>query len=284
MRGSTASDRQSTNHGLDHGTELGRLVRSRRERIDPASIPGLARANHHKSGVSQEDMARLIGVSNVWYGRLERGESANYSTEMLDRTAVALRLSEEERMMLYLHALGHEPPLRTTARATMQLTEPLLRIVNAQPWPAYLSDESWDVVAYNKQMLDWFPWIGAGVENNIMRWVFTDPRAREQLRHWEIDWAPLMLAQLRVAQAKQPGNASLHRLIREILQASPDARRLWERDSLIYVHPDGDHRMVYVPYQRDPIEVELVAFAPLRSTDARLMMLLPLTGHGLGPQ
>ena len=139
MRGSTASDRQSTNHGLDHGTELGRLVRSRRERIDPASIPGLARANHHKSGVSQEDMARLIGVSNVWYGRLERGESANYSTEMLDRTAVALRLSEEERMMLYLHALGHEPPLRTTARATMQLTEPPVYIVS--PGRTYRRDE-----------------------------------------------------------------------------------------------------------------------------------------------
>jgi transcriptional regulator with XRE-family HTH domain len=280
MRDGTAGDGQSTNHG----TELGRLVRSRRERIDPASIPGLARAGHHKSGVSQEDMARLIGVSNVWYGRLERGESANYSAEMLDRTAAALRLSDEERMMLYLHALGHEPPPRAT-RARVQLTEPLQRIVNAQPWPAYLSDESWDVVVYNKQMLEWFPWIGAGVENNVMRWVCTDPQARQQLCRWETDWAPLMLAQLRIAMAKQPGNTRLYHLVREILQASPDARRLWERDSLVYVHPDGHHRKVYVPFQREAIEIELTAFAPLRSADARLMMLLPLDGgHRLGPQ
>jgi transcriptional regulator with XRE-family HTH domain len=256
------------------GPELSRLVRSWRERIDPASIPGLVRDGRRKSLVSQEDMARLIEVSSVWYGRLERGEQAGYSDDFLNRTAMALRLNDDERMLLYLYAVGHEPAPHGT-RSTVVLTEPLKRVVHSQPWPAYISDESWDVVDYNRHMLDWFPWVGSGLENNVMRWVFTYPDAREQLYNWENDWAPLMLAQMRVANARQPDNMRLAQLIREILQ-DEYARRLWEKESMVYVHPDGDRRKLHLPYHHEVIDIELVALAPLRAANVRLMMLLPL--------
>lgn len=262
---------------VNRGLELSRLVRSWRERLDPASIPGLIRDGRRKNLVSQEDMARLIDISNVWYGRLERGETAKYSDDFLDRAAIALRLNDDERMLLYIYAVGHEPAPRGI-RSPVPLTEPLKRVVHSQPWPAYLSDAAWDVITANKPMRSWFPWIGSGLETNIMRWVFTYPEAREQLHHWDTDWAPLMLAQMRVAAARQPNNQRLNRLISEILDTSPVARRLWEEQSLVRVHPDGDHRRLHLPYHQKVVEVELVALAPLRAADVRLMMLIPING------
>lgn len=255
--------------------ELARMVRSWRERLDPRGFPpGMIIGNPHrkKSQVSQEDMARLIGVSSVWYGKFERGERRHYSDDFLDRAAIALRLNDDERMTLYLYSVGREPVLRERP-AEVVLSDTVERIVNEQPWPTYISDNAWDVVIYNQHVKQWFPWID--YEINVMRWVFTYPEARRQLYDWETDWAPLMLAQMRVANAREPHNMRLANLIREILRINPDARRLWEGEPTVYVHPDGDRRKFYLPYHQEVISVEIVALAPLRAANYRLMMLVP---------
>jgi transcriptional regulator with XRE-family HTH domain len=228
--------------------------------------------HRRKTQVSQEDMARLIGVSNVWYGKLERGEQHHYSDDFLDRAAIALRLNDDERMTLYLYSVGREPVPRERP-AEVVLSETVERIVNEQSWPTYISDNAWDVVIYNEHVKKWFPWID--YETNVMRWVFTYPEARSQLYNWETDWAPLMLAQMRVANAREPHNMRLANLIREILRVNPDARRLWEGEPTVYVHPDGDRRKFYLPYHQEVITVEIVAMAPLRAANYRLMMLVP---------
>src|SRR4051812_45058360 len=86
-------------------SQLGPLVRSWRERLDPGSIAALSAAGRPKLGVSQEDIARLIGVSTGWYRKLERGENAGYSEDFLDRVSSVLRLKPDERTLLYLLAV-----------------------------------------------------------------------------------------------------------------------------------------------------------------------------------
>jgi len=230
-------------------------------------------------------MARLIGVTATWYGKLERGEPGNYSDDFLERTAYALRLSDEEKMMLYLYAAGREPSSQDKdPQPTLEVTEGLRRIVDEQPWPAYISDVSWDVVHYNQHMRDWFPWVG--YEQNVMRWVFTYPEARQQLYNWETDWAPLMLAQMRVANGKYPENMRLARLIQEITRVNDYARDLWDNQPAVYVHPDGDRRKLHLPHHRKIIEIEIVANSPMRAPSARLMMLIPIperTDRGASP-
>ena len=255
-------------------TELARLVRSWRERLNPREIPGLlvGSPRRKKSRVSQEDMARLIGVSSVWYGKLERGERLHYSDDFLDRVVIALRLNDDERMTLYLYSVGREPAPRQRS-SSFVVTEVMKQIVQEQPWPTYISDESWDVVTCNDHVRKWFPWIEW--ENNVMRWVFTYPEAKQQLYNWGTDWAPLMLAQMRVAHAREPGNVRLANLIQEILSVNEDARRMWESEPAVYVHPDGDRRKFYLPYHQEVITVEIVALAPLRATNVRVMMLIP---------
>ena len=263
----------------DPSAELSRMVRSWRERLEPAQIPGQIsqRGNYprrrRKTRLSQDDVARLIGVSSLWYGHLERGDrTQNYSDDFLDRTAYALRLNPAERTVLYLYAVGREPA--TDEQATVQLTDQLRRVVSAQPYPAYISNESWDVVVYNSHMRTWFPWVG--YEKNVMRWVFTYGDARQQLHRWGQDWAPLMLAQMRMAHARNPENKRLASLIEEILASNEDARRLWETEPMAYVHPDGDRRQLHLPHHRGIKSIELVAMAPLRAPNVRFMMLLDL--------
>jgi hypothetical protein len=86
-----------------------------------------------------------------------------------------------------------------------------------------------------------------------------------------------MLAQMMAANARHPSNMRLARLIREILDVNSFARDLWARDPKVYVHPDGDRRKLHLPFLDGIRDVELVALAPLRAPEVRLMMLMPLT-------
>ncbi|GAA3344804.1 hypothetical protein GCM10020358_49510 [Amorphoplanes nipponensis] len=255
--------------------ELSLLMRTWRLRLNPEHIPGLSAAYPHsrrRAKASKELIAFLTGCSVGWYSTLERGEAQNYSDDFLNRVAYTLRLNPAEKSMLFLLATGHAP---TTAvhESRMRSTPTVQRILDAQPWPAYANDEAWDLVAFNKHMSDWFPWV-EGHENNVMRWVFTFPEARTQLHHWETDWAPQMFAQMQFARARQPDNRRLAAVFDEILEVNEDARRFLEQP-MTYPHPDGDHRSLHLPLHRKVQPIELVAFAPMRAPDSRVMMLIP---------
>lgn len=92
-----------------------------------------------------------------------------------------------------------------------------------------------------------------------------------------------MLAEMRVASARKPDNTGLGQLICEILETDSDARRMWEHETVAHVHSDGDHRQVRLPHSREVIDIELVSLAPLRATDVRLTMFVPLTEIRPGP-
>ena len=262
-----------TNIAADPGRELARLVRFWRQRLDPASISEPS-GTRRRARVSQEDMGRLIGATSHWYGTLERGEhSVNYSDDFLDRVAHALRLSPTERRALYLYAVQREP-LPQPTHTEVRINDVAQRLLDEQPWPAYISDEAWDIVAYNDRLARWFPWITR--ENNIMRWVFTYPEARHQLHDWETTWAPLMLAQMRMASAANPDNTRLTTLIGEIIAANPFARELWETQPDVYDHPDGDRRQLSLPPDSKIHTVEIVALGLMRLPNTRLIMLVPV--------
>ncbi|MBM2623879.1 helix-turn-helix domain-containing protein [Actinoplanes sp. LDG1-06] len=255
----------------DPGVELARCVRAWRKRLDPDEIPGFQQAwpgSRRRPRVSQEQVAALIGYSTHWYSRLELGDQQNYSSDFLRRVAHVLRLSADEMRLLFLLA-GKQLPT-STRRTTPDGLEPVL---DAQPWPTYLSDEAWDLVGHNEQMRSWFPWVVQD-DANVMRWVFTYPEARQQLVRWETEWAPQMLAQMRAGQLRYPDNQRLHSVITEILDVNKDARELWEKP-LAKFHPDGDRRSLYLPRHREPHPIQVVALEPFRAPGHRLVMLVP---------
>ncbi|WP_432982889.1 helix-turn-helix domain-containing protein [Dactylosporangium sp. CA-233914] len=260
---------------LTAGEQLRRLLPTWRRRLDPSAIPGLlySRNSPQKKNVSQEDVAHLVGVSTRWYANLERGGPGPYSADFLDQVTVALRLSQEERAVLYLLATGQEPdPPRAVPVGENFVA--LRAIVNAQPWPAYVSDDAWDCLFSNEHHRSWFPHLK--YEPNIMLWPFLYAESRLQLINWERDWARPMLAQLRAASARHPDNARLQGIIQRILNGSADARRIWEEKAEVHLHPDGDRRLMHVPHFDGPRVVEIVALTTLRAVGFRVMMLIPV--------
>jgi transcriptional regulator with XRE-family HTH domain len=246
-------------------------MRNWRERLDPQRIPGLLASGRRRRVVSQEVTAQLVGVSPVWYGKLERGEQANYSDDFLDRVAYTLRLSHDERKIMYLLAVGRDTAAK--ARPARALGKSLVRIVEEQPWPAWISDRCWDMLVNNQHAARWFPHME--YESNIMRWVFAYPEAQLQLVDWEASWAPPMLAQMRAANARWPRDPRLEAVIQEALH-NEYARHLWEAEPSVHVHPDGDRRWLHLPYEDQQTQVEIVALTPMRNEEIRLVILIPV--------
>ncbi|WP_338676765.1 helix-turn-helix domain-containing protein [Streptomyces sp. SCSIO 30461] len=258
------------------GESLPALLRSWRGRINPRKIPRLAAPGRRSKGLTQDDVARLAGVSARWYGALERNIKAEYSADFLDRISSALQLSPAERRTLYLKAVGRPPALAVTpeADAVAEVDEALLQqfLDNQTPAPAFATDLAWNVISYNQPVLDWFPW--AAHQANQMRWTFLAPEAREQLVAWEQDWARPFLGQIRYARAHHPKDEALLRLERDILAGSPDAREMWDRREVIE-HSHGALRRLRLPYhQGREVAVRIVDLRPMRSDLLRVAVLM----------
>lgn len=84
--------------------QLNSFLKHLRTRISPhATMLGPHSRLPSRRGriVSQEELAECIGVSRVWYAKLESDLALRPSTSLLDRVAVALMLNSEERRSLF---------------------------------------------------------------------------------------------------------------------------------------------------------------------------------------
>jgi transcriptional regulator with XRE-family HTH domain len=79
--------------------KLAVFLRNARARISPGSV-GLPVGRRRVAGLRSEEVAELIGVSATWYARCESGV-AQLSIAALERLAVVLRLSRDERATLF---------------------------------------------------------------------------------------------------------------------------------------------------------------------------------------
>lgn len=260
---------------------LAELLRAWRERVDPRAIGELELVGRRGSGLSQGDTARLAGVTERWYRALEGGKPANYSADFLDRLADALRLSGAERHVLYMKAIGRTPTLLAgpdTDGAT-KMDGLLQQFLDSQsPNPACVLDLAWNVIGWNRPLLDWFPW--AVSRANFMRWTTLNRDARGQLVNWREDWVRPHIGQMRYARVRFPEYEALRRLECEILAGSPEARRMWDRREF-QVHADGDlRRLRPACYRGREVSVRIMELRPMRSTRLRVIVLMEVSPGG----
>lgn len=257
--------------------ELSALMRAWRRRLTPADVPGFVQyPRRRKRTVSQDDVARLAGSTSFWYGELERGKRGRYSDDFLDRVAEALRLGDNEREALYRLAVGRQPVPRAGAAGTGlagEMSRTMERLVATQRCPAYIIDSVFDMQACNAQAAAWFPSLPSA--RNLMRWAFTHPSAQQQLDRWQEDWAPSLLAQLRMAYAREPDNEPLAQVVRDVIASNAQARWCWENEPRVADTGQGA-RGVLLPDRASPVQVEVVTCAPLGYAGMQMICMVPI--------
>src|SRR5215470_5346896 len=193
--------------------ELGDLLRSRRDRLQPADV-GLPSGHRRRTrGLRREEVAHLAGVSTTYYTFLEQARDLRPSWEVLEAIARALRLTPADRA--HLHTLGSGSPKPTPRPVTERLPPAVSDLVDRlDPYPTYVTGRYWDVLASNRAArLLWPDWPTLPrADRNMLWWIFTDPSARSLLVDWEAE-AMALLARFRAAADRYPDDPSFASLV-----------------------------------------------------------------------
>ncbi len=268
---------------MDRKEALRALLRDRRRRIDPSETgwPPPSGPGRRAQGLSQAQVAQLLYKTERWYAQLERGELRSPSPQMLDKVAEALQMEHHERSMLYLYALGYEPPLPADPKVGTAVNDSWRQVVDrVSGEAASICDLAWNVLECNDEFDRMFP-LGKGGriglrQRNLMRWALLCPEARErQLVGWSEQWAPRLAAWLRAAVAAYPDNHDLQELDRHA-DRDPVVGPVYRNGSLARVHADGD--VLPVRYFGGGLprvgRIRICSAQPFSSPGARLIILL----------
>ncbi|WP_328297228.1 helix-turn-helix transcriptional regulator [Streptomyces sp. NBC_00435] len=226
--------------------------------------------------ITQKEAAAAIKRSVRSYGAIERGATATRLTsEQCEALAELLMLSRDERRALMLHSLGTLPetaPRRPDPRVKKALQ---LFIDQQMPSPAYLSDGTWSILAYNHGMAEWWPWV-TGPDANLMRWALLSPEARVQYSDWE-KHAEVYVRLLKFALASRSGDKALLRLISDVC-ADPDVDRIWKTHYDLGADRDGHVFHMNVPALGETVEVVSHVLFPASLPECRLVVITWVEG------
>jgi transcriptional regulator with XRE-family HTH domain len=216
---------------------LGVFLRDRRTRLDPTAF-GFSQGRRRTPGLRREEVAQRANISPTWYTWLEQGRGGAPSSDVLDRIARALMLTDAEREHLFLLGLGHPPEVRYENREGV--TPRLQRVLDAlEPSPALIRTATWDVVAWNQAatvMLTDYEAVPAE-QRNILRFVFLDPRSRAA----QYDWASVarfVVGAFRVDVARAGATDKVGALVDELCRLSPEFDAMW-RETNVTTHHEG---------------------------------------------
>lgn len=255
----------------DVSHSLGRFLRDRRTRLDPASF-GFPAGRRRTPGLRREEVAQRANISPTWYTWLEQGRGGAPSAEVLNRLAEGLMLTEPEREHMYILALGHPPEPRY--KGPEGITPRLQRVLDALPAsPAILRTATWDVVAWNRtaaMLLTDYSTLPRE-QRNILRLMFSNRRVRAAQEDW-LSVARFVVGAFRADAARAGAGAEITELVDDLCRTSPEFERLW-RDNDIAGHGDGMKRLHHPVL--GPIELEFSTFAVEGRPDLTMMVYNP---------
>ncbi|SDM68274.1 helix-turn-helix domain-containing protein [Actinomyces ruminicola] len=231
---------------VDARAEIKDFLTTRRAKVTPQMVGLPVVAGHRRvPGLRREEVAMLAGVSVDYYTRLERGNAAGASEEVLDALASALLLDDAERQHLIDLARAVTPTgrvRRRRARTKSCVVRPDTQwILDSMVMPAAVRNGSGDYLAVNDMaralyspiFVDPVPDV-SGTHPNMARFVFLDPRSRDFFPNWQAG-AEDLVAMLRLEAGTDPTDPCLQALIGELSTRSRDFADLWARHDVGYV-------------------------------------------------
>lgn len=255
---------------------LGSFLRDRRIRLDPA-VFGFKVGRRRTPGLRREEVAQRANISPTWYTWLEQGRGGAPSTDVLDRIAAGLMLTEPEREHLFLLAFGHRPEARY--KAYEGITPRLQHVLDAMPnSPAIIKTATWDVVAWNEAaavLLTDYSKLPPE-QRNILRMLFSDSRVRAVHEDW-ISVARFAVGAFRADATRAGASAEIARLVEDLSRTSPEFEALW-RDNDIAGHGEGIKRLHHP--EIGLLELEFSTFAVEGRPDLNMTVFNPATSDG----
>jgi transcriptional regulator with XRE-family HTH domain len=266
-------------------TELGAFLRAHREAVPPDAV-GLPSGNRRRTpGLRRAELATLAGVSVDYLTRLEQGRDRSPSTQVLVALADTLGLSRDERV--HLHRLAKTAAgggvCDGAAWAQARTVRPMVRALldRLEPAPALVVNRPGDLLAWTAgfERLAGPAGLLEAEPPNLVRYVFTDPRAHDAHPDWDAV-ADERAAALRAAAALGDPHAAL--LAEELtIIAGARFRDRFEGSAALpaltgierWAHPEaGELRLAYESLALpDPDELRLVVYlAPDEATAAAL--------------
>ncbi|MEV5964736.1 helix-turn-helix transcriptional regulator [Kribbella sp. NPDC051952] len=211
------------------------FLTSRRAKVTPeqAGLPTFG-DKRRVTGLRREEVALLAGVSADYYTRLERGNLAGVSEQVLDALARALRLDDAERAHLFDLARASTGPVRGSRRTAVSKVRPgVLRILESLTTPAYVRNARTDILAANDLAIALYGGILDRLPLNLARFLFLDQRAPDFFLDWETV-ADDSVAALRAEAGRNPHDKSLTDLVGELATRSDAFGTRWARHNVKY--------------------------------------------------
>ncbi|WP_251152119.1 helix-turn-helix transcriptional regulator [Cellulosimicrobium sp. Marseille-Q4280] len=211
--------------------ELREFLTTRRARITPAraGLPETGGARR-VAGLRRAEVADLAGISAGYYRRLERGAVASVSTSVMTGVGRALQLDGAERDHLAdllrwprgRAVVAHPAPAPTAVLPFVR------RLLDATALPCCVLDDRLDLLAANDlaQALYHPLYAGPGAPENLARFVFLDRAARDFWSDWPVV-ADLVASLLRTGSGRDPLDADLVALVRDLRARSAEFRTRW---------------------------------------------------------
>ncbi|MCC8123378.1 MAG: helix-turn-helix transcriptional regulator [Oscillospiraceae bacterium] len=167
--------------------ELADFLKTRRNRILPSQV-GLPSGKRRRTpGLRREEVAQLAGIGLTWYTWLEQGRPIHVSAEVAESLSRTLLLDLQERLHLYHLA---NQPLPADIPEYQGAISPVLQHVldNLVLCPSLITDQRWNVVAWNKAAcLIFGDFSCLNARNRNMVWaMFTEEKYKQLYVEWPL--------------------------------------------------------------------------------------------------
>ncbi|WP_430949159.1 helix-turn-helix transcriptional regulator [Rhodococcus sp. 24CO] len=185
-------------------------------------------------GLRREELAMISGMSVDYYNRLERGNLAGASENIIESLARALQLDDAERKYLFdLARAANASPPRHRRRTTHKLRPSVIHLLDGMTGvPAFVQNGCLDVLGMNDLARAlYYREDDDGRPDNIARYVFLDDRSVTRLTEWDA-MAEDIVAILRHEAAQDPHNRDLSNLIGELSTKSEKFRTMWAKQNV----------------------------------------------------
>ena len=238
---------------VDNHVEIRDFLASHRARITPgqAGLPAYGGGNRRVKGLRREEVALLAGVSIDYYVRMERGNLAGASDQVLEGVANALQLDDAEREHLLSLARAAGPSATRRARPAPATVRPVIQqVLDAiTDAPAWVRNARHDIIAMNTLARALYSPVlhsaAAGATSrrpaNTTRFIYLDPAAREFFIDFD-RMATDAAAMLRLEAGRNPYDKDLITLVGELSTQSELFRQQWASQNVKF-HRSGRKRL-----------------------------------------